>query len=898
MTERLTDPLLQLRHVLEGNGATYAALNPTTTRIDNITNFTHIIATTSDFPDYFLALDHFVHVVKPSWVDDSLRRGKTVNPRSHSPDPSFFMSDFIVTCAKDIPEGDQEAIIGGVLAMGGHHGPTVTKLTTHIVALSLANDKCELARAKNLRCKIVLPHWFVSAPSCSPARLTDNRFDDCLKLGKKIDETPYLLPNPPILSRDTSGPIVHHPSRAIKGATSPVPVGLPSPVSFSTPNATRTLGVFSGKNIMLSQDLNISSHIRQTIEELIRTNGGTVTTDVDEADTYVCAYRDGEDYLTASRAGKDVGNLAWLYYLITHNLWTWPMRRLLHYPVPRNGIPGFEEYAISISNYVGDARIYLENLAKACGAQFTRHFRQDNTHLVTAHSQSEKCTAAKEWGVHLVNHMWLEESYAKCKEQSLTNTRYTHFPARTNLGEVVGHTQIDREAVEKYFFKPVAAQKPKKAAQGSKPNLSEVRNTLTGKDMVVASRTPQTTEGGSPTQAAPFAKKAIRGKTDSAELQTPGRVGGGKENETPSTGRGAKSKALSKLHNLAPDIAQYEKESKRKGGVIYGGRRISDAAEREKIVKEIKAGKRKLELDDDDDAESAEKATGRKAKKAKSQESSLEHFLMLSGDNRWVDKPKKEGDDKVSVVFGAPILGHRARLKADYQLQNKLRALGIHVTQTPEEVTILCAPRIVRTKKFVAALSNAPAVVTTKFLDQCLKTKKVPSLEDYTLNDEEGEKKQGIKLRDTIIRAEQNHRQLLDGWQIFVTEKVNGGFETFKDIITANGGTCIQWKGRATAVSKRKKGDTAMGLDPASSDELELNRANDEGDTLYLISSVETEDVKLWSKFRDMAKKADMRPRIVKPDWILLVALSQMIQFDDRWELTDDDARSAKSAKR
>ncbi|KAL1629878.1 regulator of Ty1 Transposition [Neofusicoccum ribis] len=840
----------EYRRVLEDNGATYRSRNPSTQRIDSITNFTHIVAATSDFQDYFPALDHFVHVVKPDWIADSLRRGKPVNPRSHSPDPCLFLSDVIVTCADDIPEGDQEAIIGGVLAMGGQYSNAVTKMTTHIVALTLENDKCELARAKNLKSKIVLPHWF----------------DDCLKLGKKIIETPYELPNPQILSRNPNAPLTHHPSEAIKGATTPTPQGLPSPVSFSAPNTTRSLDVFDGKKIKLSQDLNISPRIRNTIEDIVRTGGGALVNNIGDTDIYVCLYRDGDDYVQASQAGKEVGNLSWLYYLVTYNLWTSPMRRLLHYPVPRNGIPGFQKHKISISNYVGDARVYLENLTKACGAEFTRTFRQDNTHLVTAHSQSEKCTAAQEWGVHLVNHMWLEESYAKCKEQSLTNTRYTHFPARTNLGEVVGQTQIDREAVEKYFFKSAAADKAKKGVQ-DKPKLNEVLDTMTARDMAES--------------ATPAVKKGRRGKSDNADLQTPGRVGDGKENETPSTGRGAKSKALSKLHDLAPDIAQYEKESKRKGGVVYGGRRVLDGAEMDKKTKGTQAAKRSLEPEDEDEEESAEKGVKRKTKKVKAQEASAEHFLMLSGDTRWVEKPKKEAEDK-----------------------NKLRALGIHVTQNPEEVTILCAPKIVRTKKFVAALSNAPLVVSTEYLDYCLKRKAVPSPDKFPLVDKEGERKQGIKLSDSIARAEQNRRRLLSGWQIFVTEKVNGGFETFKDIIAANGGTCLLWKGRATAVSKRKtakvdaEGDTSMGSDPASDEELEVNRSNDEGDTLFLVSSTEIEDVKLWSKFRDMAMKQGMKPRIVKPDWILSVALAQMIHFDDRWELNGEDIGVTKGAKR
>ena len=37
-----------------------------------------------------------------------------------------------------------------------------------------------------------------------------------------------------------------------------------------------------------------------------------------------------------------------------------------------------------MSNYGGDARLYLENLIEACGAKFTKSMKTENTHLITA----------------------------------------------------------------------------------------------------------------------------------------------------------------------------------------------------------------------------------------------------------------------------------------------------------------------------------------------------------------------------------------------------------------------------------------------------------------------------------------------------------------------------------
>ena len=136
----------------------------------SLTGVTHIVSTTIDFPEYDAACDAMIPTVKPLWLGHSVAKNKLSNPRQYSPDPRMFMSD-VVACCVDLPEGDADAIAGGILAMGGLFTSKLTSQVTHIVALSMEADQCETAVKRNLPVKIVLPHWF----------------DDCLKLGRKID---------------------------------------------------------------------------------------------------------------------------------------------------------------------------------------------------------------------------------------------------------------------------------------------------------------------------------------------------------------------------------------------------------------------------------------------------------------------------------------------------------------------------------------------------------------------------------------------------------------------------------------------------------------------------------------------------------------------------------------
>ena len=483
-----------------------------------------------------------------------------------------------------------------------------------------------------------------------------SRFDDCLKLGKRIDEGPYCLPDPEILRPAPEDRIAEARAVNLLGATSPKPSRLPTPSSSPAENR-RELSVFKNKKIMLSNDLELGSRLLETIEDLIVSGGGSVTGSVHRADIFICLYRDSLDYRIASRAGKDVGNLAWLYHLITHNKWTSPMRRLLHYPIARQGLPGFNRFRISLSNYNGEARVYLENLAKVAGGEFTKTMKEDNTHLITAHMVSEKCDAAKEWNIHIVNHLWLEESYAKWQIQTVSNSRYTHFPTRTNLGEVVGQTPIDKQAVERVFFPEGSdVDSTPEGKQAPEPMSTRDQNPMSSRTINAANPSSSTLNisrdvplrssqsGG----ATPKASKENRRHTEGAfRTPAPSRfIGEGKENETPSTtgSRSAKEKAVAKLHNLAPDIALFEKERKRVGGVTHGRDRRSSE---EKGLD----GNRKRSVSNEDDTDTGADEEARVAKRAKKVKGLTPPTmrLALSGYKRWIGAKKKESEERVST---------------------------------------------------------------------------------------------------------------------------------------------------------------------------------------------------------------------------------------------------------
>ncbi|OGE48163.1 hypothetical protein PENARI_c031G04125 [Penicillium arizonense] len=816
----------QLATTLEEHGGEPLIVQPGA-EVPNVARFSHLISNTIDFEAYDTTCDALIPVVKPQWVSNSLAKRKLANPRQYSPDPRLFMNDVVVTCG-DIPEGDKDAIIGGVVAKGGLYSPRISHMVTHLVDLTADSDKARIAQAKKLNVKIVLPHWF----------------DDCLKLGRRIDERPYTLPDPEIMHVGLDTPIPPQDNKDLVGASTTNPTKLPTPSISAHTNGQRS--VFEGKTIMLSPDLGIGSHLQESIEAVLKQGGAEVTSRIDTADMLICRYREGFAYRTASRLNLDVGNLAWLYRLMTFNTYTSPLRRLLHYPVSRTGIPGFQGLKISLSNYVGEARIYLENLIAAAGAECTKTLKQENTHLITAHGTSEKCNAAKEWGLEVVNHLWLEDSYAKWKLQPASEPRYSHFPLRTNLGEVAGQTRLDRNVLERIFFPSEdTAQSPRRAMHSKDQNMVSVQAPPEKKRKIIdeasdaSHGTPQTT-----------------GKSR-RPIQTPARsriMSEGKENETPSSTSSRKSKdaATARLHEIAPDIALYEKEKKRVGGVIYGGRRKSDEGRGQEKEKESKK-RASVEAEDESDGDQAVEP-----KRQKKSRPPISMHLLITGYQKWIGKgnEKKEDADK-----------------------RTLRELGIMVVQDARRCTHLAAPSILRTTKFVNALAYAPIIVSTDFITSCLKKDELLDASDFPLVDTEAEKKYNFSLSSVTSNAKKNKNKMLHGYRIYCVEDIRGGFDAFKSIVEANGGECMLFRGRLALANHSRREESH------DDSEAEDEPARHE---VFLLSSAGAKHGRIWPRFRQVAFDIKKTPRIVRVDWLLDMAMSQETRPADEYELTEE----------
>lgn len=159
-------------------------------------------------------------------------------------------------------------------------------------------------------------------------------------------------------------------------------------------------------------------------------------------------------------------------------------------------------------------------------------------------------------------------------------------------------------------------------------------------------------------------------------------------------------------------------------------------------------------------------------------------------------------------------------------------------------------------------------MISSTFIDTVLETGEVPDIDDFILKDKEMEDRFNFNLEKSVARAKSNHGKLLWGIPIYCTEKIRNGPESYKAIAEAN-----------SAIFKIYRARSGTTIKPTTAEE--------DGDTppepVYLLSSVSTEEKQMWKRFRDMAKKGHMEPRVVAPDWLLDVAMTQQVRFDEKF---------------
>lgn len=766
--------------------------------------FTHIISNSVLFDFYSIAQEKLIPVASTKLIYATVEKGKQQPIRPYSPDPKHVLKDVHICCGS-LPVADKEAIFGGVWALGGTFSEMLNKYVTHVISVNPDEDVVIAVESlKQFQIKAVVPLWI----------------DHCLKLRKRLDETPYLLSN------EHAG----DPTEKI--------------LELDVVRKNKSMGsivqadFLQGKEFYLGDDLQLTESSTDLISSLVKNSGGTVVLKLDDAKFYVGQFRDGDEYTTASRQKLYVGNLNWIYWMVEHQKWVSPYRKLLHYPYVRGGMPAMQDFTIAASNYSGDARFYIKKLIEAVGAKFTANLTPNNTHLITSQGAGKKFQAAHNWKLNIVNHLWLEECYANWKLEPVTHPRYSvNLGGKVKLEDIVGETPLDVEVLKQFYedgYSPITTHMVEDSED--EPEIALRNKSDTAVLPVLETLDESVSKKKKVTEK--IVEKERNNVDESTPIQTPLKKN---QRNTPtglkglvdalstdvrSSSRKAKDKAALKLHADIEDMNLFQKQSK--------GLNIL-------LPEEIEERKRKREEDAQKHAHKKEKSVSEETP---------------------VKRSKKEPTPQLTTRYDIVAIATGWEVEFSRPDTQLLHSLGISIhKEFKKGINAIIAPKLMRTEKFLVGLSyGLKYIISADFLKQVIKLSKsgveesaLPDPLEFSLDVTNAQSVKELTLcpLSEITRRCQDlsseNKGLFSEVSFNITAKLPGGATTVQKILKAH--HCKDVK-----VIKTIKEMKSM----------KVFKSKSSGETIFISNEKGMND-----RFKALCKEEGARGKIVEWDWVI-----------------------------
>ncbi|KAJ7935264.1 hypothetical protein B0H13DRAFT_2304926 [Mycena leptocephala] len=239
--------------------------------------------------------------------------------------------------------------------------------------------------------------------------------------------------------------------------------------------------------------------------------------------------------------------------------------------------------------------------------------------------------------------------------------------------------------------------------------------------------------------------------------------------------RSAAEKATQRLHEtIMPDVVNFENEMRNRG---RKSRRVSVRTETE------------------DDQNGDEEEDERPSTKRRKLDGGKRGRASTSGDESVFEQPAKPKPRKSEVVQrnGKPIklmtTGQGSELSDE--VLKALAKLGAKVTNRATECTHLIVAGLVRTEKFLCALTGAPFILTRDWaVDSAAAGELMGNGRGYLLQDDAGDAKYNFSLSRAVSRAKTLKGKLFQDHTFYITPKVTAT-TILRNVILANGGQTI-----------------------------------------------------------------------------------------------------------
>lgn len=112
-------------------------------------------------------------------------------------------------------------------------------------------------------------------------------------------------------------------------------------------------------------------------------------------------------------------------------------------------------------------------------------------------------------------------------------------------------------------------------------------------------------------------------------------------------------------------------------------------------------------------------------------------------------------------------------IKQDAKYKRLIKKLGLCITEEVKQCTHLIAEKILRTPKFLAAISFGKVIVSLSWIEYCSNHGICNPLAQHLLYDAEGEKTYSFCLEESLQRARANLDTLLySGYSLYMSPRV------------------------------------------------------------------------------------------------------------------------------
>eukprot|EP01134_Creolimax_fragrantissima_P001963 CFRG1963T1 len=534
----------------------------------------------------------------------------------------------------------------------------------------------------------------------------------------------------------------------------------------------------------------VSNPYTPDTSELIRGHGGEVACkyDAGRVDFVVVNCNEDRSYTNAKLDGVATVTTSFVDEIMMRGFVFAPYHPL-HFPSPMHPIAGLKHQRITISGYTYRDRSLIKEMILRVGAHYSGVLQREITAtMICKMPYGDKYDRAREWGVPIVSHEWLEEAFrtwstpetdrfntlvgegyaaphphALVLPHSRTPNPLTATPSSGSTSVSMSTSKNTRkyEYVDKVKSYPSIPSLMKDTRECVREDVvCHTSRTQSEVDSINISESPSLRERGNESSGVRVDVNVDVGvvvvRQNDKDGQNSGLESGEGEIESESSMPNVMS-VLSRKNSQTNSFGQSEMLSKR----ISSGGYTADV-DTEMVMP----------------FQGTYKARSGSARTTKKRERNTSSTTKLT-----TKRPKKNSVSPVVVLFTALA---KSKLPA---MEKIVRSLNGQVTNDGMECTHIVAPKVARTIKLLVGLSVCKYVVTPKWLEDSKRYGCFKDEEEYITVDIINERKYGFSLRESLARSAA--QKLLIGLSVFITTHVLPEPTQLITVIKSAGGTVM-----------------------------------------------------------------------------------------------------------